>query len=67
MKYVSSGNVCLKMAAELTAAKSILKHEWNSVQLMCTVDPSENVSSCLDSTVYNSTLCYQVKQIDVGP
>lgn len=29
IKYLSSGSVCLKMAAELTAAKSILKHEWN--------------------------------------
>jgi hypothetical protein len=67
MKCLSSGNVCLKMAAELTAAKSILKHKWNLVHLVCTVDPSETVYSCLHSTLFSSTLCYQIKQIDVGP
>jgi hypothetical protein len=63
MKCLSSGSVCLKMAAELTAVKSILKHEWNVVLFMCTADPTETVYSSLDSTVFSSTLCYQVKQI----
>jgi hypothetical protein len=66
MKYLSSDSVCLKMAAELRAAKSIPETRVNMVQPMCTVGSTATVCSYLDAVVYSSAICCQIHQTDAG-